>query len=175
MKSFRRDIELYVEAKNSSKIKIFLDINIWIVLTYRISNFFYTKGFFLVSKFFWLWNRIVFSVDIDPGANLGPGLRLVHPVGIVIGRNVSSEGDLCVYQNVTIGGSNNKKKTHNGVEIEQPYFGKNVKIYASSVVVGPIVIGENVTIAANATIYKDIDNDSLAYSNNKSKNKRIGK
>ncbi|EWH14542.1 serine acetyltransferase [Cellulophaga geojensis KL-A] len=166
MRSFKRDIQLYKIGKKTSTLRVFLDINIWIVLVYRFSNFFYNKNLFFISKIFWLFNRIIFSIDIDPGASLGPGLKLVHPIGIVIGRDVFSEGDLFVYQNVTIGGSDNKLRYYNGKKIEQPYFHKNVKIYSSSVVIGPIVVGNNSVIAANSTIFKDISANTMAYSVN---------
>lgn len=169
MKSFKRDIQLYKISKKQSTLRLFLDINIWIVLNYRVSNYFYKKNLFFISKIFWLINRILFSIDIDPGAKLGPGLRLVHPIGIVIGRNVFSERDLSVYQNVTIGGSNEKKRLYNDQTIEQPYFGEGVKVYASAVVIGPVVVGNNSIIAANSTIFKDIDQNMLAYATNKTK------
>lgn len=166
---FIRDIELYKKAKNSNSLKVFLDINIYMVLLYRISNFFYRYHIFIIAKIFWLLNRLLFCIDIDPGAKLGPGLRLVHPMSIVIGRDVISEGDLIVYQNVTIGGSNNKTSKYNDFVIKQPYFKKNVVLYASSVVIGPIIIGENSIIAANATISKNVADNSVAFGFNKSK------
>ena len=169
IKHFFRDIQLYKSYKKSHVLKIFLDISIYMVLLYRISNFFYRNHVFIVAKIFWLLNRLLFCIDIDPGAKLGPGLRLVHPMSIVIGREVISEGDLVVYQNVTIGGSNNKTSEYNGQIIKQPYFKKNVILYASSVILGPIIIGENSIVAANATISKDVEDNNIAFGFNKTK------
>ena len=170
LNNFRRDIFLYKKAKNINSIKVFLDINIYMVLLYRISHFFFKNHIFIIAKIFWLLNRLLFCIDIDPGAKLGPGLRLVHPMSIVVGRDVVSESDLVIYQNVTIGGSANKTSVHNNEIIKQPYFKKNVIIYASSVVIGPIVIGENVIIAANSTVFKDVEDEKLVFGINQIKN-----
>lgn len=170
MKSFKRDIELYKLSYNTNRgLKIFLNVNIYIVMIFRISHFFYSINIFIIAKLFWLLNRLLFSIDIDPGAKLGPGLRLVHPIGIVIGRDVISEGDLVVYQNVTIGGSAGKEIRFNSIIIKQPYFKKNVTLYASSVVIGPIVLGTNVVVAANSTVFKDVLDNNLVYGINQIK------
>lgn len=62
-----------------------------------------------------------------------------------IGHNFS------VYQNVTIG--------DNGKGV--PVIGNNVTIYTGAVVLGPITIGDNAIIGANATIVKDIPANSV--------------
>lgn len=43
-----------------------------------------------------------------------------------------------------------------------PYYRDNVTIYANSVVVGPIKIGNNVTIAACTFVNKDVPDNCLA-------------
>jgi len=170
IKKFNRDIKLYKIAKKTNTLKVFLDINIYMVLLYRISHVFFKYHIFILAKLFWLINRLLFCIDIDPGAKLGPGLRLVHPMSIVVGRDVISEGDLVIYQNVTIGGSEDKVKQYNGITLKQPYFKKNVKLYASSVIIGPIVVGSNVVVAANSTVFKDVKKDSVVFGINKTKN-----
>jgi serine O-acetyltransferase len=159
MKTFKRDIQR-IEGGIFRKM---LNISFWIILNFRISNFFYINGFFIISKFFWLTNRIIFTVDIDPGADLAGGLKLTHPMCIVVGREVISLGKLTLYQSTTLGGSDNKEVVHNGRIVRQPYIYPGVIIYSASVVIGPLIIGENSTIAANSTITKNVPKDSIAY------------
>jgi serine O-acetyltransferase len=167
MKTFKKDIQR-IEGGVFRKM---LNISFWIILNFRISNFFYRNGFFIISKFFWLANRIVFTVDIDPGANLAGGLKLTHPMCIVVGREVISLGNLTLYQSTTLGGSNNQEVIYNGKTVKQPYIYTNVIIYTSSVVIGPLIIGENSTVATNSTITKNVPENSIAYGVNKIKNK----
>lgn len=154
---------------DGNSIKKMLNISVWILITYRISNFFYYHNLFIISKLFWLINRLVFTVDIDPGAKLKGGLKLVHPMCIVVGREVESEGALTLYQGTTLGGSNNKVQNYNGKTVKQPYLKDNVIIYSSATVVGPLVIGENSIVAAGATLTKDLPDNSVAYAFNKIK------
>ncbi len=165
MKAFKKDIAR-IEGRFLRKI---LNISFWIILNYRISNFFYYKNLFVISKVFWFINRIVFTVDIDPGAKLAGGLKLIHPMCIVVGREVNSLGRLTLYQSTTLGGSNNQEEIHNGILIRQPYIYDNVVIYTSSVVIGPIVIGENSIISTNSTVTKDVTGNSVVFGVNKIK------
>jgi hypothetical protein len=43
------------------------------------------------------------GADISPMADIGPGLLIMHSVGIVIGPDVCAGRDLTLYQNVTLG------------------------------------------------------------------------
>lgn len=49
--------------------------------------------------------RIVskFAMDIVPGVQIGPGLRIPHPVGIVIGGSVRIGKNATILQNSTLG------------------------------------------------------------------------
>lgn len=152
-----------------SCIKKMLNISVWILIVYRISNFFYYHNLFIISKIFWLINRLLFTVDIDPGAKLKGGLKLVHPMCIVIGREVESEGILTLYQGTTLGGSNNKEQNYKGKIIEQPYLKNNVTVYSSATVVGPLILGENSIVAAGATLTKNLPDNNVAYAFNQIK------
>lgn len=66
-----------------------------------------------------------------------------------IGRNFS------VYQIVTVEYGKGSKLS----------IGNNVTIYTEAVVVGKITIGDNVRIAANSMVRKDIPAGSLVYGN----------
>jgi len=75
-----------------------------------------------------------------------------HPVGIVISKNVEIGRNCTVYQNVTIG------TKHGGSKVERlyPVIGNNVRIYAGSVVVGDVSIGDSSVVGANSVVTKDI-------------------
>jgi len=88
----------------------------------------------------------VFGLEISPGAEVGGGLYIAHPVGTVIfaqriGHNCS------IIANVTIGMRN---------KWEFPIIGDNVFIGAGALVLGGIAIGDNARIGANAVVIKDV-------------------
>lgn len=77
--------------------------------------------------------------------NIGGGLYIEHGNSTII--HASFIGEFCwINQNVTIGA--NDRGT--------PSLGNHVKVHTGAVVLGPIHIGNNTIIGANATIVKDI-------------------
>ncbi|ENT2444594.1 serine O-acetyltransferase [Escherichia coli] len=78
-----------------------------------------------------------------------------HPVGIVIGKKVSIGNNCTIYQNVTIGVSNNKTEDY-------PIIGDNVIIYAGAIIIGSVSIGNNVIIGAGCIVTKDVPEDKIA-------------
>lgn len=77
--------------------------------------------------------------------SIGGGLFVQHGNSTII--HAKSIGDNCwINQNVTIGDSGK------GI----PTIGKNVRICTGAVVLGPISIGDNAVIGANATVVKDV-------------------
>jgi serine O-acetyltransferase len=146
------DWKFYSKAKKS-RLKPLLDITFFAVIIFRISQFISIIRIPLFPKLFWLVNRILFSIDIDPRANLGPGFRIVHGIGLVIGHQVISEGNLTVYQGVTLGGNNWHTTYYNGQKILQPFIGFNVTIYTNSIIVGPVVIKNDTVVSAGSKIF----------------------
>lgn len=80
---------------------------------------------------------------------VGEGLIIQHGFGTRIG--CSKMGKNCqVWQGVTIG------KSRSGIEEPRPIIGNNVKIYANSLVLGGITIGDNAIIGAASVVLKSV-------------------
>lgn len=78
---------------------------------------------------------------------IGEGLILQHAFSTII--NVEKMGRDCqIWQNVTIG-----KDRPGG---KKPVIGNCVKIFSGAVVIGDIIIGNNVSIGANAVVNKNV-------------------
>lgn len=84
-----------------------------------------------------------------------------HPVGIVIGYNVTMGTNCVIYQNVTIGTKNTKDYKN----ASYPRVGNNVTIYANSVVFGDITIGDNAVIGASCVVFEDVPPDAVVAGN----------
>ena len=80
-----------------------------------------------------------------PSENAGGGMFIQHGNSTIIHAKQIGE-HFFVNQNVTIGDSGK------GI----PIIGNNVKVCTGAVVLGPISIGNNVIIGANATVVKDV-------------------
>ena len=163
---------LYKDYKQYSKwsrvpLHPFVNLGLYMNIIYRISQLFASIKFYPIAKLFWLLNRILFGVDIEPKSKLAGGLVIVHGCGIVIGSYVETFGPMKIYQGATLGANFNKKKIVNNIEISMPKIYPGVIIGINSVVVGPIVIGRNSIIGSNAVVTKDVDEDSTIVGVNK--------
>ena len=94
-------------------------------------------------------------MDIHPGAVLGPGLFIDHATGVVIGETAEVGADVTIYHGVTLGGSSLERgKRH-------PTVGDRVTIGAGAKLLGPITIGHDSRIGANAVVVKPVPPDSV--------------
>jgi serine O-acetyltransferase len=95
------------------------------------------------------------GVDIHPAAVLGPGLFIDHAVGVVIGETAEVGADVTIYHGVTLGGTSLERgKRH-------PTVGDRVTIGAGAKILGPITIGHDSRIGANAVVVRPVPPDSV--------------
>jgi serine O-acetyltransferase len=89
----------------------------------------------------------VYGLELSPGAPLGGGLYIAHPVGTTVfaeslGRNVT------IVHAVTIG--------FRGSPPRWPHIGDDVFIGAGARVLGGIVVGAGASVGANAVVLDDV-------------------
>lgn len=94
--------------------------------------------------------KIKYGIDIEPTTSIGYGLTIPHCGGIVVGGGCKIGKNCTILQGVTIG-SNLFKDRYKLATV-----GDNVLIGAGVKIIGPIKIGNNVTIGANSVVTKDI-------------------
>lgn len=102
----------------------------------------------LVSLFV-MW---AFRVEAPARADIGPGLVLPHPGGIVIG-SARIGRNVVIYQNVTLGA-----RVFDGAYdlSTRPTLEDDVIIGAGAVVLGPVTVGAGATVAANSLVTRDV-------------------
>jgi serine O-acetyltransferase len=95
---------------------------------------------------------------IHLGARIGPGLKLPHPVGIVIGEGVVIGARCTIYQHVTLGG----RRLGDWRDGKYPTLGEDVVLFCGAVVLGALEIGDRVTVGANSVVLDSAPADSVA-------------
>ncbi len=93
---------------------------------------------------FW---SVMTASDIQPGAQLGEGVRLPHPTGVVIHRNAVVGPRCMLMQQVTLG------QLADGAA---PVLGADVYVGAGARILGGVTIGDGARIGANAVVLKDV-------------------
>ena len=127
------------------------------VFFHHISNFFYKAGFDLVARIISQTVRFFTGIEIHPGAKIGKNLFIDHGMGVVIGETSEIGDNVTIYHAVTLGGSspsiNSEKQRY---EKRHPSIGNDVVIGSGAQIIGPIKVGNNARIAANAVVVKDV-------------------
>lgn len=95
-------------SPSKSALAVMLNPCYYSVVLYRISHKLYKLKLSPIAKIVWFINRIMFSVDIDYRAKIGVGFRLIHGIGVVIGKDVKIGNNVLIYQGVTLGCSGKK-------------------------------------------------------------------
>ena len=127
------------------------------VFFHQISNFFYKAGFDLVARIISQSVRFFTGIEIHPGAKIGKNLFIDHGMGVVIGETSEIGDNVTIYHAVTLGGSSpsidSERQRH---EKRHPTVGNDVVIGSGAQIIGPVKIGNNARIAANAVVVKDV-------------------
>lgn len=100
--------------------------------------------------------RFLTGIEIHPGASIGRRFFIDHGMGVVIGETAEIGDDVMIYHGVTLGGrSLQRVKRH-------PTIGDRVTIGAGAKVLGPVHIGADTAIGANAVVTRHVPAESIA-------------
>ena len=122
---------------------------------HRMAHFLYTIKLFFIARLVADISRTLTGIEIHPGATIGKRLVIDHGVGCVIGETAEIGDDCVIFHGVTLGGVKfNKTKRH-------PTVGNRVLIGTGAKVLGPIRIGDDSKIGANAVVMKEVPNGSV--------------
>lgn len=126
------------------------------LIYYRCSHFMYKHNRFFLARLISQLGRSFTGIEIHPGAKIGTGLFIDHGMGVVIGETAEIGNNVVLYHGVTLGGTGKHKgKRH-------PTIGNNVIIGTGAKILGPITIGDNSKIGANAVVLENIPANSTA-------------
>jgi serine O-acetyltransferase len=125
------------------------------VWSYRLSHWLWQHNAKLAARLLSTVTHSVTGVDIHPAAILGEGLFIDHATGVVIGETAEVGAQVTLYQGVTLGGTSlSKGKRH-------PTVGDRVTIGAGAKVLGPITVGHDSQIGANAVVVRPVPAHSV--------------
>lgn len=103
---------------------------------------------------------VLVSADFSPGARVGRGLLLVHPVGVVLGAGVRIGENVTFAGGVTAAASWYKAHEHEGETPEYPEICDGAGAGANAVLMGGVRIGRNSVVGANSVVLADVPDDT---------------
>lgn len=128
------------------------------VLLYRLAHWCYERRWTYAAWFLCRLNTAVTGADIEFNAEIGPGMFISHPVGIVIGRGTRIGSRVTIFQGVTCGARSWRPEAIGRF----PTIGDGCYLFAHATVLGPIQIGNECVIGAHALVMQDLRDRSIA-------------
>ena len=158
VKAVRRDIASVVErdpaARNGVEVALMYP-GVHAVWSHRISHALWQAGARGPARALSQAVRFWTGIEIHPGAQIGEGLFIDHGMGVVIGETAVVGTDVTIYHGVTLGGTSLEPgKRH-------PTIGDRVTVGAGAKVLGPVTVGSDSRIGANAVLVRSVDDHSV--------------
>ena len=116
---------------------------------YRVAHRLWKWRLLLVARIYSQIVRSLTGVEIHPGATIGRQLFIDHGMGVVIGETAVVGDNVLLYHGVTLGGTSSVR------ERRHPTIGDRVVVGAGASVLGPVTIGHDSIIGANAVVVTD--------------------
>ena len=127
------------------------------MIFHRLSHALWRSGWRLLARWISQIARMLTGIEVHPAALIGDDLFIDHGMGVVIGETSEIGDGVTLYQDVTLGGvapsvdSQNQRNTK-----RHPTLEDGVIIGSGAQVLGPITVGRNARIGANAVVTKDV-------------------
>lgn len=130
------------------------------LILYRLSHYLWEYRIPMLPLILTRFAQLLYGVDIDYRAKLGPGIVILHCFGLVIGRGAVIAGNCHIFHGVTLG-DRGSEWVGDMIRDGHPHIEADCVLCAGAKLLGPIRIGENSVIGANAVVTRDVDPNSI--------------
>lgn len=135
-----------------SRLEILTYPGVWALGLHRIAHGLFQGRFFFLARLVNHTSRFLTAIDIHPGASIGRNFFIDHGF-VVIGETAEIGDNVTIYQCVTLGGTD----PSGGVGGKRhPTILDGAIIGSGAQVLGPITVGANARIGANAVVTRDV-------------------
>tara|TARA_Y100000741_G_scaffold106601_1_gene79662 strand:+ start:503 stop:1087 length:585 start_codon:yes stop_codon:yes gene_type:complete len=132
------------------------------VFFHKISNFFAVAKFDLVARIISQFSRFLTGIEIHPKAKIGKNLFIDHGMGVVIGETSEIGDNVTIYHMVTLGGISPSINSDSQREIKRhPTLMDNVVVGSGAQILGPVMVGKNAKVGANAVVTKNVPDNAV--------------
>ncbi len=132
------------------------------VFFHQIANFFSIAKFDLIARMISQLSRFLTGIEIHPKAKIGKNLFIDHGMGVVIGETSEIGDNVTIYHMVTLGGISPSVNSDKQRDVKRhPTLMDNVVVGSGAQILGPVIVGKNAKIGANAVVTKDVKENSV--------------
>ena len=159
-KRLQEDIDAFMarDPAAKSRLEVFLCYpGLHAILFHRLSRALWKRRWFLLGRFVSHVGKILTTIEIHPGAQIGRRFVIDHGTGVVIGETSNVGDDVTIYHAVTLGGIAPSVDSASQVDQKRhPTLSDGAIVGSGAQVLGPITVGEGARIGANAVVTNDI-------------------
>ena len=132
------------------------------VFLHKIANFFAVAKFDLIARIISQFSRFMTGIEIHPKAKIGKNLFIDHGMGVVIGETSDIGDNVTIYHMVTLGGISPSINSDTQRNIKRhPTLQDDVVVGSGAQILGPVIVGKNAKIGANAVVTKDVPENGI--------------
>tara|TARA_B100000029_G_scaffold26929_1_gene26442 strand:+ start:1268 stop:1837 length:570 start_codon:yes stop_codon:yes gene_type:complete len=132
------------------------------VFFHKIAHFFSVAKFDLIARIISQFSRFLTGIEIHPKAKIGKNLFIDHGMGVVIGETSEIGDNVTIYHMVTLGGISPSIDSDGQRDVKRhPSLKNNVVVGSGAQVLGPVTVGENAKIGANAVVTKNVPENAV--------------
>ena len=132
------------------------------VFFHRIANFFHLAKFHLVARIISQLSRFLTGIEIHPGAKIGKNLFIDHGMGVVIGETSEIGNNVTIYHMATLGGIAPSINSNDQRQVKRhPTLSDCVVVGSGAQILGPVMIGANAKVGANAVVTKNVPENAV--------------
>ena len=165
LRTFKSDIEIIRERDPAARgiLEIFLCYpGFQSIIVHRFTHKLWLLKLPLIPRLLSHFNRLLTGIEIHPGAKIGEKVFIDHGMGVVIGETSEIGDNVTIYHMVTLGGISPSIDSDNQRDVKRhPTLLDNVVVGSGAQVLGPVVVGKNAKIGANAVVTKDVPENAV--------------
>lgn len=135
-----------------TRFELLLYPGVWALGLHRVAHRLFRMRLYFLARLVNHFSRFLTAIDIHPGAKIGRNFFIDHGF-VVIGETAEIGDNVTIYQGATLGGTN---PTSGQGGKRHPTIGDGVIISLGAAILGPITVGANSRIGANAVVTKDV-------------------
>ena len=153
------DLQRYGSLRQQVKALLFVP-RVWAIVAFRFGRWVHTARIpsilraplKVIVALLAVFVDIATSIELPPQVAIGPGLFIPHTGYIVVGSNATIGRYCTLAQGVSIGHRGGGNET----SLAGPVIGDRVYIGPGAAVLGPVNIGDDVLIGANAVVTRSV-------------------
>lgn len=159
-KSIRDEIDAMMERDPAARSRLEVVLcypGFQAIMFYRLSHALWRHEWRVLARWISQVGRLATGVEIHPGVVIGKRFFIDHGMGVVLGETSEIGDDVTLYQGVTLGGVAPSVDSHAQRNTKRhPTLMNGVIVGSGAQVLGPITVGENARVGANAVVTKDV-------------------